>query len=351
MPGMANTEIVENAADRTRGGATIESIAKNAGASVPIDAASSACIAMAIDTCGAYARTTSSRPSTTPTIATNRSRKPGSRHGHAGDAWHRDEHADDLQRLDRRPRSRRGPRCSARTRPRRRATAGSGSRTARCRGTAPRARCAGSSAPGAAPASSPTPARGRSAICAGPRRAPAAQPLVHAAHRLAQPQREHDEHQRRDGEDEERRPPPEPQREHTGDERSEDLADRVRLPVDGEHLHPRFGRVVVGEQRRVRRRHDRATAAGADPHRDEHRHGDREAGADGEQRPDRGADRGDADPVAAVAVERERHLDEQHRDRRDRDDGERARVASARSGRGCRAAAPRTRRGRARRPR
>ena len=48
MPGMANTEIVENDAARTRGGATIEMSAKNAGASVPIDAARMTCIAMAI---------------------------------------------------------------------------------------------------------------------------------------------------------------------------------------------------------------------------------------------------------------------------------------------------------------
>ena len=38
IPGMPNTEIVENDAARTRGGATIEMSAKNAGASVPIDA-------------------------------------------------------------------------------------------------------------------------------------------------------------------------------------------------------------------------------------------------------------------------------------------------------------------------
>ena len=53
MPGMAKTEMVENDADRTRGGATIEISAKNAGASVPIDAARSACIAIATATLGA----------------------------------------------------------------------------------------------------------------------------------------------------------------------------------------------------------------------------------------------------------------------------------------------------------
>ena len=53
MPGMANTEIVENDAARTRGGATIEISAKNAGASVPIDAERMKFIAMAIERWGA----------------------------------------------------------------------------------------------------------------------------------------------------------------------------------------------------------------------------------------------------------------------------------------------------------
>ena len=53
MPGMAKTEIVENEAARTRAGATIETRAKKAGASVPMDAARSACMATATATLGA----------------------------------------------------------------------------------------------------------------------------------------------------------------------------------------------------------------------------------------------------------------------------------------------------------
>ena len=43
MPGIANTVIVENAAERTRGGETMKSSAKKAGTSGPIDAARTAC--------------------------------------------------------------------------------------------------------------------------------------------------------------------------------------------------------------------------------------------------------------------------------------------------------------------
>src|SRR4051812_1476586 len=53
MPGMENIAMLENVADRTRGGDTIASNAKNAGANVPMLAASNAWQANAIATWGA----------------------------------------------------------------------------------------------------------------------------------------------------------------------------------------------------------------------------------------------------------------------------------------------------------
>jgi hypothetical protein len=46
-PGIANTAIVVSPGERTLGAVTRDSRAKNAGASVPIDAATRACMAMA----------------------------------------------------------------------------------------------------------------------------------------------------------------------------------------------------------------------------------------------------------------------------------------------------------------
>ena len=113
---------------------------------------------------------TSTNPSTTPTIATNRRRKPGSRHGDLGDAGHGDEDADDLEGFG----------------------AGGDEPTARAvdvehllvhegeergdpeerdrRGRAPRTRSAGWCAPGRAPSSSTTRPRARRRPARSPRR-------------------------------------------------------------------------------------------------------------------------------------------------------------------------------------
>ena len=54
-------------------------------------------------------------------------------------------------------------------------------------------------------------------------------------------QAEHDDDERRDGEDEERRPPAEVEGEQPGDERADERADRVGGAVEGVHLRPVLG--------------------------------------------------------------------------------------------------------------
>ena len=104
MPGMANTEIVENDAARTRGGATIEIIAKNAGASVPIDADEDEVHRDGDPEVGRVGQRDEDEPVDHPDDGDEPQEEAGVGHGDLGDAGHGDEHADDLEGFRRRRR-------------------------------------------------------------------------------------------------------------------------------------------------------------------------------------------------------------------------------------------------------
>ena len=79
----------------------------------------------------------------------------------------------------------------------------------------------------------------------------------------------------------------------------------------------------------MRRRDDGAPGSRPDARHDQHPERpdhDRSTGAEREQRPHGGPDGRDAHTVAAVAVEGQRYLDEQHCDRGERHEPQRARV-------------------------
>ena len=97
---MANTEIVENDAARTRGGATIEMSAKNAGASVPIDADRMKCISDGHPEVGRVGERDEHEPVDHADDRDEPQEEAGVAHGDLGDARHGDEHADDLEGFD-----------------------------------------------------------------------------------------------------------------------------------------------------------------------------------------------------------------------------------------------------------
>ena len=72
--------------------------------------------------------------------------------------------------------------------------------------------------------------------------------------------------------------------EDAADERPDETADRVRDAVEAVDVVRDFDRVVVGEQRVVRRGDDRAAHPGAGTHDDEHQDRRREAGREPEHR-------------------------------------------------------------------
>ena len=75
--------------------------------------------------------------------------------------------------------------------------------------------------------------------------------LVLAPHRLLHPEAQHDDDERGDGEHEERHPPAGVEGDDPGEQRSDEGADRVGGAVEGVHLRPVLGRVVVGDERVV----------------------------------------------------------------------------------------------------
>ena len=158
-----------------------------------------------------------------------------------------------------------------------------------------------------------------SSVCAASSDAPAARRSNTPRFGSLQAPREHDEHERREGEDDER-PAPAPFRgDEAGGERSDDRADRVRRAMERVHAGPDGDVVVVGDQRVVRRVDHCLADARAGTGDSEHDDRPSQTGEHAEERPGKGADPGDADAVVAVGVRGDRHLqhegDERHRRR------------------------------------
>ena len=146
------------------------SSAKKAGASVPIDAARSACMRDRHRHVRGVGEDDEQHAVDDADDPDEAEQEPRVAHRDLGDAGHGDEHARAPGAARRPPRSRLGRRCRGRTRPRTRGRAGWGRRRGRRRGTARPARCGGSSAPGSAPAWSPRPARAPRRRARPPRR-------------------------------------------------------------------------------------------------------------------------------------------------------------------------------------
>ena len=190
---------------------------------------------------------TNSSPSTTPTMPTKRSRNPGSVMATLADPGHGEEHAHHLERLDT---SGDGPAGRAVQAEDLLVDEGEQRRDAEQRHREERD---GEPDPADRPHPSEHPHR-----APGPLRRigheggrfvrPRLASLVVAAHRLVEAHRQQHEHEGGHREDEERHAEAEVEGEHAGDERPEDLAHRVRLAMDGEHLHARRRLVVVGQQ-------------------------------------------------------------------------------------------------------
>ncbi len=104
--------------------------------------------------------------------------------------------------------------------------------------------------------------------------APVASALPAAARRLDHPEGEQGEQHGGHGEHEERHAPPEREGQQAGGQRADEAADGVRRPVRAEDADAGLDRVVVGEQRVVRRVDDRLADAAPAAGDDEHDHAD-----------------------------------------------------------------------------
>ena len=151
--------------------------------------------------------------------------------------------------------------------------------------------------------------------------APGEAALVAATDRLAQPQSQHDEHDRRNGEHEERRAPPEPVGEQPGHDRPEDRPDRIGRPMEAVHLRALVGGEPIGEQRVVGRVVDRLAdgrSRAGDP---QHHDAGGEARHEGEARPHHGACQRDAYPREPVRHSGDRNLEREGERERPRRSG------------------------------
>jgi hypothetical protein len=135
--------------------------------------------------------------------------------------------------------------------------------------------------------------------------------LVRATVRVDHLQAEDHHDHRRDRVDEERRTPTPRIREDAGEERTDERADRVRGAVEGVHLRAVLRRVVVGDQRVVRRVDHRLADARAGSHDHEEPHGERDAGAERERGPGDCADEREPNAWCTVGVVGDRHLQQQ----------------------------------------
>ncbi len=156
-------------------------------------------------------------------------------------------------------------------------------------------------------------------------------PLPAPAHRFAEPEGEEGEHERRSDEHHERQPPPELEGEQPGHQRPDERADGVGGAMGAVHAAARRQRVVVGEQRVVRRVDDgladgRSRAGDA-----EHPERRREPGEAGEQRPAHRAADHQREPRPAVGELGDRHLQREGRDRHGRDERQRGRRGRGRT--------------------
>ena len=154
--------------------------------------------------------------------------------------------------------------------------------------------------------------RRRDLVGADHRRARAcARALPMAAAGLLQAKPHDHEHDARDHEHDERDTPVVQLAEEARDEGTDERADREADRVEAEDVGPHVGRVVVGEQRVVGRRDDRAADAGNRPDDDEHQRREHERGEQSEHGPDRGTDDRERDARDAIGVVRERHGEEE----------------------------------------